>query len=398
MMTRRHAACAFAVLVGACTTAPPGQVRVVRSFLEARQDKVVMQKWDLSCGAAALATILTYEQGDHVTERDIAATLLKHTSIERVQQQLGFSLLDLKRYAEGRGFIAQGYGNLTMDDLEKLGPTIVPVRLRDFNHFVVFRGVWGDRVLLADPAFGNRTMPVEKFKDIWQRNLGFTVARADGAPTPNRLQASPGDFWAYSPSEQDRNGERQTITAVASVQTEDRGALKTQTAPADTQAAPVAAPRRDADTATKLATLDAPARRMPAAPPKASAVAPADPPRMAADEARRSDDKPSTPKPVASDKLAHAVAQVLVAAGNAMLERGDILGSRLMFERAAAAGDRRAATEAGKTFDPLFLTQIRVSGPPASTTSAATWYLKAMALGDTEAGERLRRLVASPPP
>jgi uncharacterized protein len=37
----------------------------------------------------------------------------------------GFSLLDLKQYAEGRGYLAYGYGELTMDDLARLGPAIV---------------------------------------------------------------------------------------------------------------------------------------------------------------------------------------------------------------------------------------------------------------------------------
>src|SRR5271157_6263534 len=50
--------------------------RPVRSLLEMRHENVVIQSWDLSCGAAALATLLRYEFGEPVTEKDIARGLM----------------------------------------------------------------------------------------------------------------------------------------------------------------------------------------------------------------------------------------------------------------------------------------------------------------------------------
>jgi len=41
------------VLVPALAAAQRGERRAVESLLELRQEKVVVQKWDLSCGAAA---------------------------------------------------------------------------------------------------------------------------------------------------------------------------------------------------------------------------------------------------------------------------------------------------------------------------------------------------------
>jgi hypothetical protein len=105
-------------------------------MLEERRDDVVIQKWDISCGAAALATLLTYDQGYQVTEREVAAGMLHFTTVNRVRAQLGFSLLDLKHFAESRGFTADGYGNMTLRDLVETGPAIVPVVLRGYNHFV----------------------------------------------------------------------------------------------------------------------------------------------------------------------------------------------------------------------------------------------------------------------
>jgi predicted double-glycine peptidase len=57
-------------------------------------------------------------------------------------------------------------GNL-LDDLLARAPMIVPVRFHGYNHFVVVRGAAGNRVLLADPAFGNYTMLATKFERSW---------------------------------------------------------------------------------------------------------------------------------------------------------------------------------------------------------------------------------------
>lgn len=175
----------------------------VTSLLEMRQERVIVQKWDLSCGAAALATLLTYQLGKPVTERELALQLVKREEYLAdpavVAARQGFSLLDLKRVAEGRGYKGVGLGNLTLQDLIEQAPLIVPISLHGYNHFVVFRGVAGDQALLADPAWGNRTIPVEAFERAWidypqMGKLGFAVAPADGGREPNRLAPRPEDF------------------------------------------------------------------------------------------------------------------------------------------------------------------------------------------------------------
>jgi predicted double-glycine peptidase len=54
---------------------------------------------------------------------------------------------------------------------------------------VVLRGRDGDRLLLADPAFGDRTLPVETFKAQWANHIGFTVADPAEPNPPNRMGA-----------------------------------------------------------------------------------------------------------------------------------------------------------------------------------------------------------------
>src|SRR3954447_25725034 len=174
-----------------------------RSLLEMRQDRVVGQKWGLSCGAAALATLLTYEHHDTVSEREVALGLIGRPEYlakpELVRTNQGFSLLDLKRFVQGRGYKGVGYGRLGLADLAELAPAIVPLRLNGYDHFVVYRGRRGDRVLLADPAWGNRTMPLARFEAAWLASpefgrVAFVVARADGAPPADRLEPRPNEF------------------------------------------------------------------------------------------------------------------------------------------------------------------------------------------------------------
>jgi predicted double-glycine peptidase len=158
----------------------------VRSLLEIRQANVIVQQWDTSCGAAALATLLTYHHGEPVSERAVAQAMLGKTDPLRVKVRGGFSLLDLKRYAEARGFQADGYSGVSLADLVKLGPAIVPVVLDRYPHFVVFRARSGDRVLIADPAYGNRSVEVEVFEKAWQK-IAFVVDRPAGDKPPSRL-------------------------------------------------------------------------------------------------------------------------------------------------------------------------------------------------------------------
>jgi uncharacterized protein len=159
----------------------------VRSLLEIRQENVVVQEWDTSCGAAALATLLRYQHGLGDSEKDIAEAMLRVTDPLKVKVRGGFSLLDLKRYADARGLQGLGYMNLSLDHLIAMAPAVVPIVTRGYPHFVIVRGRSDGRVLIADPAFGNWTMDVDAFRSAWQGNIGFIVRRRDGVVPPNEL-------------------------------------------------------------------------------------------------------------------------------------------------------------------------------------------------------------------
>lgn len=176
-------------------TAPP-----VRSMLEMRHQNVVIQEWDLSCGAATLATILRYQFNDPVGERELVSDLIQRDiyidNPELVRIREGFSLLDLKRVVEKRGYYGFGYGDLSFSDALGLAPVITPITLNGYNHFVVLIGVVGDRVHLADPAFGNTTMRLERFLRVWMDlpglgHVGFIVSRDETPSAPGHLVPDP---------------------------------------------------------------------------------------------------------------------------------------------------------------------------------------------------------------
>ncbi|MBV9995123.1 MAG: hypothetical protein JO127_07910 [Caulobacteraceae bacterium] len=181
-------AAAAAVSAGAQEPAPPG-AKLVRTLFEIRNEGVIRQKWDLSCGAAAVATLLTYQLGRPVTERQVATAMLRRTGPLLVRVRLGFSLLDLKNYAASQGFAAAAFGGMTLEDLDARAPGVVPIRAHGFRHFVVYRGRRDGRVLIADPAFGNRTLPEQAFERVWANGIGFFVFDSADPHPPNRLGA-----------------------------------------------------------------------------------------------------------------------------------------------------------------------------------------------------------------
>jgi predicted double-glycine peptidase len=193
----------FSVIAALLLVRPAAAGDPVRSLAELRQEKVIQQKFDLSCGAAALATILKYQHGENVSERDVAILLIARKEYildpGLVQQRQGFSLLDLKRAASAAGYSANGYGRLSFQGMLSRTPIIVPIQTNGYNHFVIVRGVYSNRILLADPAWGSRTMLVEEFVNTWIDypefgHVGLTVDRSDGAPPLGDMTARTTDF------------------------------------------------------------------------------------------------------------------------------------------------------------------------------------------------------------
>jgi uncharacterized protein len=172
----------------------------VRSLLGLRHQRVTIQQWDLSCGAATVTTLLRYQFGDRATkEEEVAKSMLARTDSKLVQKRLGFTLLDLKKELVQRGYQAAGYSGVSLKDLLGMVPAIVRLRNPGFDHFVIVRGAAHGRIVMADPAYGNKTMSVERFMAVWKDKIAFVVSRADGARPQGELALDPEEVPFVSP-------------------------------------------------------------------------------------------------------------------------------------------------------------------------------------------------------
>jgi predicted double-glycine peptidase len=159
----------------------------IRSLLEIRREGVVRQRWDMSCGAAALSTVLTYDFKDYTPETAIVVWILHRVDAKRVRARGGFSLLDLKQFAEARGYHAEGFSGMSIDDLAlQKTSVIVPIRVKGFDHFVVVKGIDSGHVIMADPGFGNLTMRVDRFQKLWNSGIVFVVHPPDDRMIPEK--------------------------------------------------------------------------------------------------------------------------------------------------------------------------------------------------------------------
>ena len=92
--------------------------------------------------------------------------------------------------------------------------------------------------------------------------------------------------------------------------------------------------------------------------------------------------------------LPDSVRTALRERGDDMLAVGDVSAARRLYERAADAGSGEAAAAAGKTYDPSILALIGAVGIRPDPEQAASWYRRAVALGDQQAARWLKELGA----
>ncbi len=138
----------------------------VASMLARKFNTVVRQQYDFSCGSAALATLLHYHYGLPRSETEVFTGMWREGDKAQIRR-VGFSLLDMKRYLEENRLRADGY-KVTLDAIEQRKlPGIALVTTKGYRHFVVVKGIVGDRILLGDPSLGLQTISRTKFQEMW---------------------------------------------------------------------------------------------------------------------------------------------------------------------------------------------------------------------------------------
>ena len=152
----------------------------VKSLAQMKFKNVVPQSYDLSCGAAAIATLFKHYYGEDVGEQDVINAVKEFGDAQEIEQN-GFSMLELKRYGESRGYMAQGFKISKVENLKRLKvPVLTLINTRGYNHFVVLKGVQDETVFIADPAFGNRSRPLEDFAEEWNNVILVFLSSTNG--------------------------------------------------------------------------------------------------------------------------------------------------------------------------------------------------------------------------
>ncbi|WP_321923365.1 C39 family peptidase [Burkholderia sp. BCC1998] len=151
-----------------------GYAMHVTSLKEARFKRTVKQQFDFSCGSAAVATLLTYQYDYPMTEQTAFAQMWENGNQEKIRQQ-GFSLLDIRRFLDAHGFVADGF-ELPLQTLARTHtPAIVLITEHGYHHFVVVKGLRDGRVLVGDPATGTRPMSLASFEQKWEDHVIFVI-------------------------------------------------------------------------------------------------------------------------------------------------------------------------------------------------------------------------------
>jgi uncharacterized protein len=166
----------------------------VQSYQARRFSAVIPQRFDYSCGSAALATLLTYSYGMPTGEMPVFRSMIVNGNKAMIEKY-GFSLLDMKEYLQRIGLPSGGF-RAPLSKLAAVGvPAIVLINERGYNHFVVITGIEDGRVLIADPAVGMRSERMGVFENQWSGIFFVILNHASEA----RASFNQGQNWSLAP-------------------------------------------------------------------------------------------------------------------------------------------------------------------------------------------------------
>lgn len=161
---------------------------------------VVRQRYDFSCGSAAVATLLTYHYDRPTVERTPFKAMWELGDKETIRK-VGFSMLDMRNYLESVGYRAEGFQLKPEQLFQVKRPVIVLLNLNGFKHFVVVKGQTKDQVLVGDSVLGLNKYSTKDFNKYWN---GVALAIVDGPIKKRPIYNQAGDWspWAKAPTAQ----------------------------------------------------------------------------------------------------------------------------------------------------------------------------------------------------
>jgi predicted double-glycine peptidase len=142
----------------------------VTSLQELKFKKTIRQQYDFSCGSAAVATLLTHHYGMPTNETDVFKEMWEAGDQEKIRKE-GFSMLDMQKFLERRGMRSNGYKTEIDRLLKAKLPAIALINVNGYMHFVVVKGIEGNRILMSDPSVGVKVLNREEFAKAWNQVL-----------------------------------------------------------------------------------------------------------------------------------------------------------------------------------------------------------------------------------
>ncbi len=153
------------------------------SYLALRFEATIPQREEFTCGAASLATLLTFYWHTPTTEVQALKTLEGRYTKKQIGNlsHTGISFDDLIYMAQHLDFQAEG-AKVDINELPNLaGPVIVNLDKGSLKHFVVLRKVGDEVYYVSDPVVGQLAMSQAEFAmqftgyimAIWKEQTGL---------------------------------------------------------------------------------------------------------------------------------------------------------------------------------------------------------------------------------
>ncbi|MGK7902466.1 MAG: C39 family peptidase [Hormoscilla sp.] len=179
--------CVLCQIINFFILVAPSLANPITPYRTLRYEGVVGQTTYYTCGAAAVATLLTHYYDRPTTEAEILA--LSETAMaesSKILEETGITALALIQALDDRGIQARGM-RLTLTSLaEYFGNGGLPVVLhvtKPQMHYVLAVGMVGDWIILADPSWGRRIQPL----DALVNEQGFSGVTLVPVPPENLI-------------------------------------------------------------------------------------------------------------------------------------------------------------------------------------------------------------------
>lgn len=139
---------------------------VVKSYQELKNENLVRQNYEQSCGAASLATMINLIDDENLSEFDV----LKLMSEQELQTDM-VSFADLETVLSKLGYENKSY-KINKENLDKLVNIPMIVKIEDdprFPHFVLIINYKGDFLEVLDPSHGRYISSKREFLRLWDK-------------------------------------------------------------------------------------------------------------------------------------------------------------------------------------------------------------------------------------